>query len=65
MTNLVKHALVDHPEHAYIVAQKIGKSDVWMSMVARGRIEPSHEDKERLAGILKKKLKSCSLKNIK
>lgn len=54
MSTPFKHALIDHPEPAYRVAQKIDKSDVWLSKVASGLIEPQAEDKERLAQVLAK-----------
>ena len=54
MCSPVKHALVDHPGPAYTVAKKMNKSDVWVSKVARGLIDPSDFDKEQLSKILGK-----------
>jgi len=52
MSSPLKHCLVDHPEPAYRVAQRMAKSDVWLSKVTRGLIEPSEFEKQQLSNIL-------------
>lgn len=52
MCSPLKHCLIDHPEPAYRVAQRIGKSDVWLSKVTRGLVEPSDFEKQQLSKIL-------------
>ena len=52
MSTPLKHALVDHPEPAYIVAQQLGISEPYFSKLVRGLREPSEHEKNRLPQIL-------------
>ena len=52
MSTPLKHALVDHGDPAYLVAYKMGRNDTWLSRVARGVVEPSESDKQKLSEIL-------------
>ena len=52
MKSVLKHALVDHYDPACVVAFQVGRSDAWLSRVARGIVEPSDTEKRKLSTIL-------------
>jgi hypothetical protein len=52
MRSVLKHTLVDHYEPACVVAFQMGRSDAWLSRVARGIVEPSDTEKRKLSTIL-------------
>jgi hypothetical protein len=52
MCSPLKHALVDHPEPAWKVAQKMEINDVRLSKITRGLTEPREHEKNQLAKIL-------------
>jgi len=52
MSSPLKHALIDHPEAAWRVAQKMGINDVRLSKITRGLTEPREHEKTQLAKIL-------------
>ena len=54
MATPVKHALVDHPDPAWKVARAAGFSDVYLSRIASGRVNPSSAQKEEISKILKR-----------
>jgi hypothetical protein len=51
MSTPLKHALVDHHDPAYLVAYQMGRTDTWLSRVARGIVEPT-EFKKKLSQTL-------------
>lgn len=52
MSTPLKHALIDYPEPAWKVAQKMGINDVRLSKITRGLIEPRGNEKTQLSKIL-------------
>jgi len=51
----LKHALIDHGEPAYKVAQKMEIGEVRLSKIVRQLVKPRSAEKEQLAKILGKK----------
>lgn len=54
MSTRLKHALVDHNEAAWRVAQRMGIQDVRLSKIARGHTLPRNHEKVKLSEILGK-----------
>ena len=54
MTSPLKHALIDHTEPAWKVAQQMDITDVRLSKITRGLIEPREQEKTYLSTILQK-----------
>ena len=54
MSSLLKHALLDHHEPAYRVAIKIGISEVRLSKISSGLIEPREKERHQLSAVLGK-----------
>ena len=52
MNKLLKQALAIHHETAYRVANQVGRSPGWLSMVTQGALKPSEVEKEKLSKIL-------------
>lgn len=52
MNRLLKQALAIHHETAYRVANQVGRSPGWLSMVTVGALEPNEIEKKKLAKIL-------------
>tara|TARA_B100002003_G_C14152743_1_gene554569 strand:- start:5100 stop:5309 length:210 start_codon:yes stop_codon:yes gene_type:complete len=52
MTTPLRHALLDHPETAYRVAIKMDISEVRLSKIASGLINPNDNEKKQLSAIL-------------
>jgi len=56
MCTPLKHALVDHSEPAWKVACRAGISEIRLSKIARGQIQPADHEKERLAETLQRSI---------
>ena len=54
MSSILRHALLDHHQPAYRVAIQIGISEVRLSKISNGLIEPREAEREYLAAILGK-----------
>ena len=48
----LKQTLSIHSEPAYIVADKVGRSPAWLSMVIREMAEPSELEKRKISEVL-------------
>ena len=55
MSSPLRHALLDYPEPAYKVAMQMCISEVRLSKISSGLIEPRPEERIKLAAILDRK----------
>ncbi|MBT6716982.1 MAG: hypothetical protein HOB18_04990 [Nitrospina sp.] len=56
MNIVLKQALAVHEIPAYKIAEKVGRSPGWLSMVIRGMAEPSELEKQVIADSLERRV---------